>query len=48
MWRSAVVSVVYEDLPAVVETLQRVEIESNEVIEEIALDLTTKYEYFRA
>ncbi len=47
-WRTTVITVLYEHLPLATRGLQSVEVESNEIVEEVALDLPTKYIYLRA
>lgn len=42
MWWSAIDGVLYQNLPPVAGLLQSIEIESNEIIEEVAFHLTTK------
>lgn len=46
--RTSIICIADQDLPAIACLLQRVEIESNQVIEKVVLDLSTENVYLRA
>lgn len=43
MWRSTIDRVLNQNFPSITRLLQRIKIECNKIIEEVALDLATEY-----
>jgi hypothetical protein len=43
MWRSAIDRVLYQDLPSICRLLKRIQIESDQIVEEVALNLASKH-----
>jgi hypothetical protein len=43
VWGSAIDRILYQDLPSICRLLERIQIESDQIIEEVALDLASKH-----